>query len=208
MPPVDPQQPARWKGVLSLDDKQAIAVSDQGRVVRAQVRAEPVPHVAEVSSLELKVPVANPPVLIGNRLFLATGKQLRSLDVGTLESRGEVPLPEVVTQGPWVVKNLLLMVCGRDQLIALNSDPLALAWKQQLPPGGLAGAPQLRADQLLLGSQSGEISLRQLTDGAVIRQMIAGQSLTLGPQFIQEQCFVGTIDGSVLLLNPWLEAMP
>ncbi|MDB5340598.1 MAG: bamB 1 [Planctomycetaceae bacterium] len=208
MPAVDPQGPARWKGAVSLDDKQAIAVTDKGRVIRAQVRAEPVPHVAEVSSLDLKTGVEQPPVLIGNRVFLATSKQLQSLDVATLESRGSVPLPEVVSQGPWVVQNLLVMVCGRGQLVVVHSEPLAVAWKQQLSPGGLAGAPQLRGEQLLFASQSGEVSLRKLTDGTVVRKISTGQPIALGPLMLQEQVFVGSLDGSVVLLNPWLEAMP
>ena len=208
MPAVDPQRPARWKGVLSLDEKQAIAVTDQGRVIRAQVRAEPVPHVAEVSSLELKAAVEQPPVRIGNRVYLATGKQLQSLDVGTLESRGSAALPEVVSQGPWVVDKMLIMVCGRGQLVAIRSEPLEVAWKQQLSAGGLAGPPLLRGDQLLFASQSGEISLQKVADGTVVRKFSCGQPLALGTVALQEQVFVGSLDGSVLLLNAWLEATP
>lgn len=208
MPAVDPQGPARWKGIVSLDEKQAIAVTNQGRVIRAQVRAEPVPHVAEVSSLELKTSVEQPPVLIGNRLYLATGKQLQSFDVGTLESRGAVALPEVVSQGPWVVKDWLFMVCGRGQLVAIQSEPLAVTWKQQSDSGGLAGAPLQRGEQLLFASQSGQVTLRKRTDGSIVREIAPGQPISLGPLSLQEQVFVGTLDGSVLLLNPWLEMAP
>ena len=208
MPAVDPQRPARWQGVLALDAKQAIAVTDQGRVIRAQVRAEPLPYVAEVSSLELKVPVEQPPVRIGNRVYLTTGKQLQCLDAGTLESRGSVALPEVVSQGPWVVDQLLVMVCGRGQLVAIGSEPLEVAWKQQIETSGLAGSPLLRGSQLLFASQSGEISLRNIADGNGIRKIFIGQPLALGPLSLHEQVFVGSLDGSVLLLNPWLERMP
>lgn len=208
MPAADPQQPARWKAVLPLDEKQAIAVTSQGRVIRAQVRAEPVPHVAEVSTLEIKSTVEQAPVLIGNRIYIVTGKQLQCLDVGTLESRGTVALPDEVSQGPWVVKDLLCMVCGRGQLVAIQSEPLAVAWKQQTDSGGLAGAPLVRGEQLLFASQSGHVALRKLTDGGIVREISPGQPLTLGPLSLQEQVFVGTLDGSVLLLNPWLEATP
>ncbi len=208
MPAIDPQRPSHWKGILSLDDKQAIAVTNQGRVIRAQVRAEPVPHVAEVSILELKATVEQPPVLVGNRVYIVTGKQLQSLDVGTLESRGTVALPDVVSRGPWVVKDQLIAVCGRNQLVAFQSEPLAIAWKEQLTSGGLAGAPLLRGDQLLFASQSGEVSLRKLADGSVTRKLATGQPITLGPLTLQEQVFVATLDGSVVLLNPWLEAPP
>ena len=208
MPPVNPKQPARWKGVLRLDAKQAIAVNDQGRVLRAQVRSEPVPHVAEVAALELKVAVERPPVLIGNRLFVTTGKVLRGLDVGTLEARGEIALPEVVSQGPWVLDNLLVMVCGRDQLVAVTGDPVAVAWKQKIPQGTLAGAPQLRTGQLLIATQSGEVALRNLTNGDLIRKASTGQPLVLGPLAVQDLFYVATLDGSLLLLNPWLETQP
>ena len=208
MPPVDPQHPARWKGVLPLDEKQAIAVSDQGRIVRAQVRAEPVPHVAEVASLDLKETVERPPVLVASRLHLATGKLWRCLDVGTLESRGQVELPEVVTQGPWVVGDLILMVCGRDQLLAVRADAVNIAWKQPLPPGGLAGAPQLQNGQLLSVSQSGEITLRNSGDGAVVRNLATGLPIVMGPRSLQELIFIAARDGTVLCLNPWLEAQP
>ncbi len=183
-------------------------MTSQGRVIRAQVRAEPVPHVAEVSSLELKTSVEQPPVLIGNRLYLATGKQLQSFDVGTLESRGAVALPEVVSQGPWVVKDWLFMVCGRGQLVAIQSEPLAVTWKQQSDSGGLAGAPLQRGEQLLFASQSGHVTLRKRTDGSIVREIAPGQPISLGPLSLQEQVFVGTLDGSVLLLNPWLEMAP
>ena len=100
------------------------------------------------------------------------------------------------------------MVCGRGQLVAIQSEPLAVAWKQQSDSGGLAGAPLIRSEHLLFASQSGHVALRKLTDGGIVREISPGQPLTLGPLSLQEQVFVGTLDGSVLLLNPWLEATP
>lgn len=205
---VDPQQPTRWKGVVALDSKQAIAVTDQGRVIRVQVRSEPVPHVGEVTALELKSFVGQAPVVIGQRLYVVTGKTLRSLDAGTLEKRGEADLPDVVSQGPWVVGDELIMVCGRDQLIALTGDPVAIKWKQKLTHGALAGAPLPQGDQLLLASQTGDVMLRSRASGDVVRSISVGQPLVLGPLSLQAQTFAATLDGSLLLLNPWLEAQP
>lgn len=205
---VDPQQPTRWKGVLALDNKQAIAVTDQGRVIRAQVRAEPVPHVAEVTALELKATVEQAPVLIGDRLFVITGKVLRCLDVGTLEKRSEAALPEVVSQGPWVVDDGLMMVCGRDQLISVTGDKVVVKWTQKLTHGALAGAPLKKGDLLLMASQTGDLTLRSVANGDVVRSVAVGQPLALGPLSVQDQTFAATLDGSLLLLNPWLEAQP
>lgn len=208
MPPADPQHPAHWKGILPLDEKQAIAVSDQGRVLRAQVRAEPVPHVAEVANLDLKAEVEQPPVLVADRLHLATGKLWRCLDVSTFESRGQTELPDVVSQGPWVVGDLIVMVCGRDQLVAIAANTVKIAWKQPTPPGGLGGAPQLRNGQLLSVSQTGEISCRNLTDGTVIRNLSTGLPVVLGPRSLQDLTFIAARDGTVLCLTPWLESQP
>lgn len=205
---VDPQQPTRWKGVVALDTKQAIAITDQGRVIRAQVRAEPVAHVAEVTALELKAPVEQAPVVIGNRLFVITGKVLRCLDTGTLEKRGEAALPDVISQGPWVVGDELMMVCGRNQLISVSSDPVAIKWNQKLTQGALAGPPLKQGDHLLLASQTGELLLRSVANGDVVRSVAVGQPLVLGPVSIQDQTFAATLDGSLLLLNPWLEVQP
>lgn len=208
MSKIDPAQPARWKGIVALDARQAIAVTNQGRVLRAQVRIEPVAHVAEVAALELKQPVEQKPVLVGNRLFVATAKTLRCLDVATLESRGEIALPDVVTQGPWAVGAGLAMVCGRDQLIVATADPAAVTWQQKLPSGALAGAPVLKGENLLTASQKGEITLRSAAKGETVRTFSVGQPLVLGPTVFQDQTFVTTLDGSLLLLNPWLEAQP
>ncbi len=208
MSKVDPARPARWKGVVAIDSKQAIAVTDQGRVVRAQVRVEPIPHVADAASLELKSPVEQRPLLVGNRLYVATGKVLRCLDVGTLESRGETALPDLVTHGPWLVGEALLMVCGRDQLVAVTADPVAVKWQQKLTRGALAGQPLSHGENLVAASQAGEITLRKLATGAVVRTISVGQPLVLGPLSFQDQIFVATLDGSLLLLNPWLEAQP
>lgn len=208
MSKVDPKRPSRWKGVLALDAKQAIAVTDQGQVIRAQVRMEPVPHVAEVSALELKTTVDQPPVVLDTRVFIATGKTLHCLDVGTLESRGDAALPEVVTQGPWIVGDRVLMVCGRDQLVAVGTSPIAVAWKQKLEAGALAGAPILRGEDLFLASQSGQIILRKLASGEPGRTLSVNQPLASGPSRLQDQTFVTTLDGSLLPLNSWLEAKP
>ncbi len=208
MSKIDPAKPATWKGIVAVDARQAIAVTDQGRVLRAQVRIEPVPHVAEVAALELKQRVDQKPILIGNRLFVATGKTLRCLDVGTLESRGEIALPDVVTQGPWVVGTGLAMVCGRDQLIVATADPVAQTWRQKLTTGVLAGSPVPKGENLLMASQSGEVTLRNAATGATVRTVSVGQPLVMGPTVFQDQIFVTTLDGSLLLLNPWLEAQP
>lgn len=208
MSKVDPARPARWVGVLAVDARQAIAVTDQGRIVRAQVRIEPIPHVADVASLELKAAVSQRPVLIGNRLFVATGKTLRCLDVGTLESRGEAALPELVTQGPWNVGDELMMVCGRDQLVAVAADPVAVKWRQKLAGGALAGQPLIHGEHFITASQGGEVALRLRATGATVRTLPVGQPLVLGPLTFQDQVFAATLDGSLLLLNPWLETMP
>jgi TolA-binding protein len=209
MPPIDPQRSTHWRSVVPIDEKQFIAVNDQGRILRGQVRTEPVPHLAEVTSIDLKQRVDQTPVAVGSTIFLATEKSLRGLDMGTLEARGEVQLVDLVSQGPWAVGKQLVLVCGRDQLVVVDIEPtLTVRWTQKLQVGSLTGAPILRKEQLVLATFGGEITIRNLPQGELIKSMDLGQTLTFGPFLVQDQVVVATQDGTVKSLNTWLEAQP
>lgn len=209
MPPVNPNQAARWRSVVPIDEKQFIAVNDQGRVLRGQVRVEPVPHLAEVTSLDLKQRIEQAPIAIAGTLFISAGKTLLGLDTGTLEVRGEVELVDRVSQGPWAVGKQLVMVCGRDRLVVVDSDPkLAIRWTQKLTTGSLTGSPVLRKEVFVVASQSGQITSRKSDSGELIKSVELNQTLTYGPFLVRDQVIVATQDGSLKSLNPWLEAQP
>lgn len=209
MPPVDPQHPTAWKAVLALDEKQLIAINDQGRVLRAQVRTEPVPHLAEVASIELKLPVDFAPILSNNRIYLVAEKILYCLDASTLERRAEVVLPASVSQGVWSLGQQLLLICGKQQILGLDSEPpCQINWQQKHEHGALAGTPLVRGDRWIEATYSGIIQIRNPTDGSITRALEVKRPLVLGPVVIQDQVVVATLDGSLLVLNSWLEKAP
>jgi len=197
--PLERQQTSRWKQLALLDQNQLIVLDSEQRLRRIQYRTEPVPHLAEVSSLELPHPVDVRFVVSNGKIILAdAGRRLMLINASNLEILADTELKEPATNDVWLIDNKIYLETGRKHLHCFQlGENIQQQWSLPLENGHLAGRPLQIESDLILAAQNGSVLSLNIDNGKVINRLELEQPINLGPRRIGKQIVVPSIDGSL-----------
>jgi tetratricopeptide (TPR) repeat protein len=201
--PIGRDQPPRWIGLFALDDRNALAVSEQGRATRVQFGTAPVPHLEEISHWDTGSPVDLPPAMAEGRLFIVDAtSRLVMLDAGLLEPTAQVVLEASAAARPRPAGELVLVELKTGRLVAYDvPGKLAKRWDVPLDGAALAGDPLVADGSLLIALTDGRVMWLDPVTGQASRTLDLGQQLGFGPRKWREAIVVGTLDGTLLVVS-------
>jgi hypothetical protein len=159
-------------------------------------------HLAEVTRFDLGAPVD----VLGDSsqglVVLADAQQrVRVIDPLNLDTKAERALEAPVSNDVWLAGGAVFVETGGSQCHCLDpEDGLSSRWDQPLDLAGspLAGRPLVQGDAVLLARQDGMVQRVDLTSGAVQAEVNAGCALAAGPIAVAGECFVPSLDGSLV----------
>ena len=197
--PAEGDEPAHWRAVLPIDDKQALVATTSGRLALVQLRTEPSPHLFEISSRELGKTLDFPLVLAGDTVFVATGDEILQLDPRSLVTQAMQKVEQPVSRPLWVVEQRLFAAVGRDRVACFQTEPFAATWTLPLQNGSaMADAPlESAAGACVLAQQDGAVLFVKADTGELIRTTHMGRAIVSGPYRLGDVLFVATVDGSL-----------
>lgn len=199
---------SRWRSVTALDDSQALAVNDQGRLARVQFRSAPVAHLAEITHWDAGRSIDQKPAVSQGRAVVADSSgRVVVLDASSFEPLGQVQLDLPPGQAPWVAGDRVFVeLAGSSKLACCQIEPApALAWELPLDGVALAGGPVVYRNRLLVPLRDGKVLVVEADSGALVKTLDLGQRLSSGLEAWGDRLQVGAQDGSLLLLNDWLD---
>lgn len=190
---------SRWRWLLRVDDKYAIAVNSLGRVSRVQVTETDPPHVAEVSHWDAGVPIDSPVVLTPAGIVLVDIEGRRVLlDSSSLEPLESQNLP---LKGVRLFSaDARLFQESEGEVVCFDAvagvRELKPVWKLPLSRTRLAGPPIQRNDETLIALEDGLVLFLDAA-GAEKRRLNLDITLGMGPTLTANRVIVGAVDGSV-----------
>ena len=193
--PVEQGQQHKWKFVAAVDKLTAVAVDDRGKLIKIQYRTAPVPHLAEVSKMTFDQPVDVPPAVDGGQIVLADARGTVSiLDAANFETLATAKMDHPASNSVWVVGDRVLVEIGSRELHCL-SRKLEPQWKVTLNNEGLAGAPVLVGDSLVMLGVGGGLKSVNFQSGEVEQEHNLGQPFGRGPFVFGDMVLAPSIDG-------------
>ncbi|MSR57509.1 MAG: hypothetical protein EXS05_07540 [Planctomycetaceae bacterium] len=206
--PISDARPPVWKTLAPLDETQALAVNDQGRVSRVQFRTSPVAHLAEITHWDAGSPIDQKPGIDRGRVVVADASgRVVLLDAASFEPLGEIRLDQPAGRPPWPVgEQVFIELAAATKLVCCDLQrQLARQWELPLEGAALVGCPIVYRDRLLIALRDGRLLIVDATSGTVTRTLDLEQRLSFGPERWGDLLIVGTLDGSLLALNAWLD---
>jgi hypothetical protein len=201
--PIGQNAAPRWIGLAGVDETHALALSEQGRVARIQFGTAPVPHLEEVTHWDAGSPVDLPPALAGGKLFLIDStSRLVMLDAESLDPLAQAALDASPAARPRPAGDVVVAELKTGQLVACDiAGNLAKRWELALDRATLTGDPLVTEGRLLLALSDGRVLWIDPVTGQVTATIDLGQQLNFGPRKWGEAIVVGTLDGTIVVVN-------
>ncbi|MEX0728905.1 MAG: PQQ-binding-like beta-propeller repeat protein [Planctomycetaceae bacterium] len=199
----------RWRSILPVDDEHLIAIDENGKMVKLQLRQSPTPvHLAEISSVQLDHPVDVSPAIIDGRLCIADASgELSIWDASTFDKLHAVKLKAPASRRLWTIGNKLCVQVGTETLncFQLDDEPKSI-WELPLNGNGLAGAPVQTERGVVVVHTNGTIELVGADNGQVEKKLSLASRLTSGALAIGEAMVTLGSDGSVHRIDEWIKS--
>lgn len=201
--PIGQEAPPRWRSLAAFDETQALVLSEAGRVARIQFGTSPVGHLEEVTHWDAGNPVDFPMALAGGRLLIVDSTvRLVMLDARSLEPLAQVALEGAPSAHPRPAGSLVVVELKAGRLVAFDmAAKLTKRWELGLEGGALTGDPLIDSGRLIIPLDDGRVLFVDAATGEVRSSVDLGQRLGFGPEKWGENIVVGTLDGSLVLLN-------
>lgn len=203
--PSDEAETERWRQVVAVDEQNAVAVTESGRVLQIRQQTNPRSHLAEVTRIDLQAPVSGAADVRDGRIAIAdTQQQVRVLDALTLDATGRRTLDAPITNDVWLLGDAVLVETGSSQLHCLElGDELASRWEQPLDLGeaALAGRPLLDAESLLVPLVDGRVLRVSAATGELQAELHAGCRLSGAVLELEGRQIVTSLDGSLIRVS-------
>lgn len=208
--PIGKEEPPRWIGASALSETQAVVLSEAGRLARIQFGTAPVPHLEEITHWDAGHAVDVPFALASGRLFLVDDSpRLVMLDAAALEPQATQPLEAPAIARPRPVGTIVLVELKTGTLLALDTGAkLEQRWKLALGGAWLAGDPTSDGQQLVVALTDGRVVWVNAQTGELVKSLDVGQQLGFGPQRWGDNLIVGTLDGSLVVIDRSAAASP
>jgi len=200
--PIGTGEPPRWLSLVALDDTQAVALSEAGRLARIRFGTAPVPHLEEITHWDAGSPVDLPLSRGGDHLFLVdTTSRLVMLAAASLEPEAHVVLEGSPAARPRPAGPVVVVELKTGRLAAYDiAAKLEKRWELPLDGGWLTGDPLFEKGRLLIALTDGRVVSVDVQTGQVIDKFEVGQQLSFGPQTWGANTVVGTLDGSIVVV--------
>jgi hypothetical protein len=128
--------------------------------------------------------------------------RLVMLDAASLEPQATIVLDVPAIAHPRPAGALVLTELKTGTLVAFDSkSKLEERWRFPLNGDWLAGDPIAEGEQLILSLSDGRVVWLDAKTGAVAKSFDVGQQLSFGPQRWGENLVVGTLDGSLVVVD-------
>ncbi len=208
--PIGHDEPPRWVSLAALDETQAVVLSEQGRVARVRFGTAPVPHLEEITHWDAGSPVDLGLGLDADRLFLIDStSRLVMLAAGSLEPLAQELLEASPGSRPRPAGDLVLVELKTGRLVAYDiGTKLAKKWDVALNGAVLAGDPLVSGKELVVALSDGRVLWLEAESGAISRTIELGQQLAFGPLVWGESVVVGSLDGTLMIVNGPADAAP
>jgi hypothetical protein len=205
--PLEGGQPARWKSVERISDKDLVALDSRGRLSRFQYRSDPVRSLAEVVSKKLEKPCDTGLVVAGTKIvFVDVEGELHILDAATLDPVAAHKLPSPAIGRLWTAGSLVLAETRDHQLAVFDtSGTTKPLFAMPLGETGPSGSPAIIRGRLVIATRDGTVLSVDPTDGKVAGRLTIAQPLTGGVINADGRPVVATIDGSLCRVDSLLE---
>jgi hypothetical protein len=131
------------------------------------------------------------------------------LDAASLEPQATVVLEAPAVSRPRPAGSLVLAELKSGTLLALDAAAkLAERWRFPLAGAWLAGDPLSEGAQIIAALTDGRVVWLDSTNGKFARSIDLGQQLSFGPQRWGENLVVGTLEGSLVVVDRSSAAAP
>jgi hypothetical protein len=197
--------PAWTRPVLLPDGATAVIGDGRANVYRVVQKPQPKPHLAAAAEQAVSLEIKGELAAAGDTVYGMTrtdaGWSVVALDGGTLALGTHWDLSGQPLVPPTAVAGRVFVATEADGLLSLEAGQ-QLRWKVPLAHGPLAGPPIAGPPgELLLLYQDGTLSRVSVETGAETAQVNAGEPLGSAACLVGQQVFVGTSDGSIVLVR-------
>ena len=201
--PIGPDESPRWMSLVPLDSTQAVVLSEAGRLARLQFGTAPVPHLEEITHWDAGQPVDLPLAQGAGRLFLVDStSRLVMLDARSLEPLGQSVLEASPAARPRPAGDQVVVELKTGHLAAYGiASKLQKSWEVPLEGAWLTGDPLVEGERLLVALTDGRLLWIEASTGQILRTVGLGQQLNFGPQRWGENVVVGTLDGTLMIVD-------
>lgn len=183
-------------------DGECVVADGNLRLSRIGMQKEPQPHLVELASAKLELPMISPIASLGSNVYLVDQSgELRSFSLPDLKPGPSLKLDaKGIAFGPQRVGKLLLVSTDRAELVCLDGGEKP-RWKIPLPYGPLAGAPMESGESLVLVSTTGTLWRIAADSGQELARVDLGQTLSGSPATAGSLVLVPTTDGCLLKVS-------
>jgi hypothetical protein len=201
--PIGQEESPRWTSLIALDQNQGVALSEAGRLARLQFGTAPVPHLEEITHWDAGQPVDLPLALAAGRLFLVdTISRLVMLDARSLEPVAQTVLEASPAARPRPAGDQVVVELKTGTLVAYDiAAKLQKSWELPLEGAVLTGDPLAEGGRLVVTLTDGRVLWVDASTGQIQRTVALGQQLSFGPQRWGDNVVVGTLDGTLIVLD-------
>ncbi len=191
-----------WAQLIRVDGRELIACDRSGRLSRIQFREGDVPHLAEVSKLQLPHPVDVPLALRGDFLYVADASgTCRQLNVHSFDADGERSMPAPI-RNLWATEANMIVEAGDGRLHSLaDGKGLQERWTYDLNRLSPIGPVVTQGDAFWFACRNGTILVLNSESGEEIRRIELPQTLSLGLRRFHEKLFAVACDGTLYRLD-------
>jgi outer membrane protein assembly factor BamB len=124
------------------------------------------------------------------------------LEAGSLEPVADVVLEAAPAARPRPAGGLVLIELKTGRLASYDiASKLAKKWDVPLDDSSLTGDPLAIDGQLLVALADGHVIWLDAATGQIARKVDLGQQLAFGPQKWGDIIVVGTLDGTLVIVN-------
>lgn len=201
--PIGQVESPRWMSLVALEPTQAVVLSQAGRLARVQFGTAPVPHLEEITHWDAGHPVDLPLALEAGRLFLVDStSRLVMLEASSLEPLAQTMLEASPAARPRPAGDQVVVEFKTGRLAAYGiASKLQKSWELPLDGAWLAGDPLVEGGRLLVALSDGRVLWVDASTGQIQRTVGLGQQLNFGPQRWGGNVVVGSLDGTLVVLD-------
>lgn len=198
-PAVQAGQKVHWNTPAYLPQSQTLIASSD---LQSLVRLSTENGLRALNEVTLSNPLVGPLVAVGEQVCAIEttggGDKLVFFDPTSLQRGASWPLPGHLVAGPYATEQGCLI--QTDSKLALVSTQGQPQWTLDFPASPLVAGPLVVEGNWSVATQSGQIWMLNASDGQVLGQADAGQSLSSPMLQLGASLLIGSDEGAVLAL--------
>lgn len=189
--------PSRLRSVTAVDPSKIILVADQ-QVLRLELKQTPFAHFQPTASTTLDRVAATQLVNLEDRIFMAHGAELVSLQPETLEILDRWSLKSHVDKPPVSIGKNVIFITQQNEMVCLGGTKgqISILWEWKLD-SPVVGQPVAVEDGFWVALANGRLVKHALDEQRILHETTAGRALVDGPWQVGDRLATLAADGSV-----------